>query len=139
MAEKIRDVMTPNPITLPGSATALDAAKQMRDGNVGTVLVAEGDKVTGILTDRDIVLRAVADGRNPSEVKVVDIATSNPRTVSPDDTADAALNLMREHAVRRIPVCEGGKPVGVITLGDLSDDKDVDKTVEKISAAPPNN
>ena len=139
MAQKIRDVMTPNPITLPTDATATDAARAMRDSDVGNVLVTDGDKVCGIVTDRDITVRAVAEDRNPSEVRLGEIASRNVKTLSPDDTADDALKLMRENAVRRVPVVEGGKPVGVVALGDLADDKDVDSTVEKISAAPPNN
>jgi CBS domain-containing protein len=139
MAHTIRDVMTPNPICLAPDATAVDAARAMRDSDVGNVIVVEGDTIKGIVTDRDIVVRSVADGTNPAECKLSQICTGDVKTLSPDDSSDKALQVMREHAVRRVPVVEGGKPVGVVALGDLADDKDVDGTVEKISAAPPNN
>jgi CBS domain-containing protein len=139
MASTIRDVMTPNPICLAPGATAADAARAMRDADVGDVIVSDGDTIKGILTDRDIVVRAVAEGRNPADVRVGEICSPDVQTLTPDATADDALRLMREHAVRRVPVVDGGRPVGVVTLGDLADDKNVDTTVEKISAAPPNN
>jgi CBS domain-containing protein len=139
MAQKIRDVMTPNPISFPPDAPVVEAARAMRDSDVGNVLVAEGDRITGIVTDRDIALRVVAAEKDPKKVKVSEICTGDVQCVTPDDSADKALQLMREHAVRRVPVVEGGQPVGIVTLGDLADDKNVDKTVEKISAAPPNN
>jgi len=139
MASTLRDVMTPNPICLAPDATAADAARAMRDADVGDVIVAEGDTIKGILTDRDIVVRAVADGRDPADVRVGEICSADVQTLAPDATAEDALRIMREHAVRRVPVVEGGRPVGVVALGDLAEGKDVDSTVEKISAAPPNN
>src|SRR5438270_992101 len=104
MATTLRDVMTAEPLCLAPDATVADAARMMRDSDVGDVLVADGDTITGIVTDRDIVVRAVADQRDPSQMTVREIASTDLVILSPDDPIDRAVKMMRERAVRRLPV-----------------------------------
>src|SRR4051812_36490954 len=139
MASTLRDVMTTDPMCLDTDATAADAARAMRDGDVGDVLVQRGGTVAGIVTDRDIVVRAVAEGRDPASVKLGDIASTDVVTLSPDDPIDRAVEVMRERAVRRLPVCDdSGKPVGVVSIGDLAMERDDRSALADISAAPGN-
>lgn len=135
---QIRDVMTKDPQILPASASLVDAAKVMRDEDIGPVIVVENDRVVGIVTDRDIVVRAVAEDRSPSATTVGDVASRDLTTVSPGDAVEDAVRLMREGAVRRLPVVEGGKPVGIVALGDLAVQRDPDSALADISAAEPN-
>jgi CBS domain-containing protein len=136
---ELRDVMTPNPTVCRPEATARDAAALMRDQDIGDVLVQDNGGPLGIVTDRDIVTRAVAAGRDPENVHLGEIATSNVRTVDVDTPVDEVIRLMSDAAVRRIPVCEGGRPVGIVALGDLARDRDRASLLGDISAAPPNN
>jgi CBS domain-containing protein len=138
MGKKVADVMKKNPITLPTDANAVDAAQIMRDKNVGDVLVTDDGELYGIVTDRDIVIRALAEGKQPSEVQLRDFCSRNIYSCSPEDDTDEALRLMREHAVRRLPVVEGNKPVGFISMGDLAVDRDRKSVLGDVSAAPPN-
>ncbi|HKG36531.1 MAG TPA: CBS domain-containing protein [Solirubrobacterales bacterium] len=140
MADKVSEVMTRDPATCNADDTAVDAGKAMRDGDFGAVIVTQGDSVHGILTDRDIVVRAVAEGRDPSSTRIGDICTANPTTLSADDDIDAAIARIREEDVRRLPVVdEGGTPVGIVSLGDLAVERDEDSALADISAASPNN
>src|SRR5262245_16343979 len=136
---ELRDVMTPNPTVCRAEDTVRDAAALMRDQDIGDVLVEENGGSLGIVTDRDIVTRAVATGRDPGTVSLGEIATSNVKTVDIDTAVDDVIRLMSDAAVRRIPVCEGGRPVGIVALGDLARDRDPSSLLGDISAAPPNN
>lgn len=135
----VREVMTKDPIALQSDAPVIDAARKMRDEDIGPVIVLEGDSVCGIVTDRDITLRVVAEGKDATSTKLAEICSKNPTTVSPDEGIADAIKLMKEHAIRRLPVVQGGRPVGIVALGDLSVAADVDPAVERISEAPPNN
>jgi CBS domain-containing protein len=139
MAEPIRNVMSRDPATVDAAANLVEAGRAMRDAAVGDVLVLDGGKIAGIVTDRDIVVRAVAEGRDPTTVTVGSISTRNVTTLSPDDPIDRALRIMREQAIRRLPVVENGRPVGIVSLGDLAVDRDPESALADISAAPPNN
>lgn len=139
MAETIREVMTPDPVTCAPSDGLVDAAQAMRDGNFGAVVVAQGGTVRGILTDRDIVVRAVADGKDPGATQVGDVFTTDPTTLSPDDSTDDAVAALRQADVRRLPVVEDGKVVGLVSIGDLAGDSDERSALADISSAPPNN
>ncbi len=139
MADKVESVMTSGPATCDADDSATDAAKAMRDGNFGAVIVLEEGRVSGILTDRDIVVRAVADGRDPDSVKVGTIATSDATTLSPGDSIDDAVQRMRDANVRRLPVVEGTEAVGIVSIGDLAVARDERSALADISAAPPNN
>ena len=138
MATSIQEVMTPDPVTMDPNSTATDAARAMRDSDTGDVLVVENGNLVGIVTDRDIAVRAVAEGRNPSEIRLGDIASRDIATVSPNDSVDKVAEIMRQRAVRRIPVVEGGKPVGVVSIGDLAVERDPDSALGDISSKPPN-
>ena len=139
MARLIRDVMTKDPRTVEASATAREAAQLMRQHDVGAVLVTSGDDLQGILTDRDVVVRAVAEGRDPGAVAVSDICSAQLETVSPDDPVEEAIRDMRTRGVRRMPVVEGGRPVGILSIGDLAVERDTDSALAEISAQDPNN
>lgn len=137
---KIRDVMTKNPITMSNDDTVLDAAMAMRDADIGDVLVLEeGGKLAGIVTDRDIVVRAVATGKDARSVKLGAIASRSPITVSVDASVEEAIRLMRQKAIRRLPVTENGRAIGVVSLGDLAVHRDRESALGQISAAAPNN
>jgi CBS domain-containing protein len=138
MAQQIRDVMTRNPVTLPATATAVDAAKAMRENNVGDVIVLEDNRICGIVTDRDIVVRSVATGGDPTQTKLSEICSRELTTVSTTDDVSAAVQLMKNKAVRRLPVVDGDRPVGVISLGDLAVERDEHSALGEISVAPPN-
>jgi CBS domain-containing protein len=135
--ECIRDVMTPDPVTVPSTTPLEQAARQMRDAGIGNVIVLEGEQVAGILTDRDIVVRAVAEGRD-SRTPVGDVTSRDLTTIAPDATLEDAVELMRERSIRRLPVVEAGRAVGIVSLGDLALERDPDSALGDISAAPPN-
>jgi CBS domain-containing protein len=138
MAKRIEDVMTPNPITLPATASLIDAAMAMRDADVGDVIVLEGEEICGIVTDRDIIVRAIASGNYPATVTLGEICSRELTTLSPTDSVEDALRLMREKAIRRLPVVEHGQPVGIVSLGDLAVTQEPHSALSNISAAPPN-
>ena len=139
MSERIRDVMTTNPETLPESTIVREAAETMRANDIGDVVIVDDNgAISGILTDRDIVVRVVAEGRDPRATRIGDIASRELTAVSPDDPVDRAVLLMRERAIRRLPVVDKGKPVGIVSIGDLALDRDPDSALADISAAPPN-
>jgi CBS domain-containing protein len=138
MATTVRDVMTSALVTFPENATAAEAAQGMREWDIGDVLVERDGKVAGIVTDRDIVVRAVAEGRAPSSVKLSEICSDMLVTVAPTDTVEQAVRIMRDNALRRVPVFEGDRAVGIVTLGDLAMERDGSSALADISAAPPN-
>ena len=139
MAQKIRDVMTANPTALAATTSIADAARAMREKDIGDVIVLDDDKlVCGMVTDRDIVVHAVADDRQPSEVRLGDICSRDLAAVGPDEAVEDAVRTMRENALRRLPVIDNGRPVGIVTLGDLAIERDPESALAGISAAPPN-
>jgi CBS domain-containing protein len=139
MAQSIREVMTPDPRSVSSSDTVVDAAREMREGDVGAIIVADEGRVTGILTDRDIVVRVVADGRDPASTKVGDVATMDVVTLTVDQTVEDAIRIVREHDVRRIPVVQDGRPAGIVSIGDLAIERDPDSALADIASEPPNN
>jgi CBS domain-containing protein len=138
MAQSVRDVMTPNPRTVSADTTLDDAAREMSQDDIGAVLVKENGSV-GILTDRDIVVRAVAEHKDPSATKVSDVATHDVASLTPDQSVDDAIRIVREKNVRRIPVLDGDKPVGIVSIGDLAIERDTDSALADISSEPANN
>jgi CBS domain-containing protein len=139
MGQSIRDVMTADPHTVKADATLEDAAREMKQDDIGAVLVEDGGQVSGILTDRDIVVRAIAEGRDPSSTKVGDVATRDVKTLSPDSSVEDAIKIVREQHVRRIPVVKDGRPAGIVSIGDLAIERDSDSALADISQAPSNN
>lgn len=124
MARKVRDVMTPEPTTLPLEASLTEAARLMRDEDIRIVLVAQDDRLCGLLTERDIVVRAVAAGRDLTGTRLDEVCSAGIVTIGPDADEETALRLMRERAVARLPVVEDGKAVGIVSIGDLRTDRD---------------
>jgi CBS domain-containing protein len=138
MADTVRDLLKGDPVTVEASATVQDAAKLMNEKDIGNVLVIENNEVQGIVTDRDIVVRVIAKG-DGADASVREAATTDLETIEPDASIDDAIQKMEQGNVRRLPVVEDGKPVGVISLGDLAQAKDKDSALADISAASPNN
>ena len=136
-AELVRDVMTPGVVAVRPDASLVEAAQLMRSQDIGDVVVADGQHVVGVLTDRDITVRAVADGADPLTVSARSVCTPDPVTVAPGDPVTQAAALMRAHAVRRLPVVENGLPVGMVSLGDLAADRDPGSALADISRAEP--
>ena len=132
----VRDVMTENPASVEPSASIQDAAAKMKEADTGAILVVDGDELKGIVTDRDIVVNAVAEGN--SEAKVEDVCSADATTIEPDADLRDAIGLMRENKVRRLPVVEDGQPVGIVSLGDLAIAADDDSALKAISEASPN-
>jgi CBS domain-containing protein len=134
---KLRDVMTPNPRTIGPDASLQEAARIMRDADTGVVPVVEKGRPVGLLTDRDIVVRAVADGTDASRRSVREVASTDLVTASPELGTKEAADLMRQHQVRRLLVCENERLVGVASIGDLAvkegKDSRVGDTIEGIS------
>lgn len=139
MAQMVRDVMTPDPVTVRSTDTVVDAARAMRDHDIGPVIVLDNGSICGLLTDRDLVVRGIAEGKDPKKTKAGDLCSKNPTTLSPDQPVDEAVKTMSDKAIRRIPVVENGKPIGMVSLGDLAIEKDPSSALGAISAASPNN
>jgi CBS domain-containing protein len=137
MADFAREVMTPGVVAVRPDASLVEAAQLMRTQEIGDVVVADGQEVVGVLTDRDIAIRAVAEGGDPLTTSARSVCTSGPLLVAPDDPVPAAVALMRTHAVRRLPVVEDGLPVGMVSLGDLAEAEDPDSALADISRAEP--
>ena len=135
----IREVMTQSPRTVTPGTSLADAARVMAEDDIGDVLVAESktERLVGIVTDRDITIRAVAESRDPDTTKVKDVVSSEVVSVAPRDTVQETLELMKGLNVRRLPVVEGGRAIGVVSLGDLSVETDVGSALADISTAPP--
>ncbi|MDQ7908324.1 CBS domain-containing protein [Phytohabitans sp. ZYX-F-186] len=139
MAQKVRDLMTPHPVTLPPDASLVEAAKQMRAKDIGDVLVVGGDgRLRGIVTDRDIVVRALADDRDAGATTLGEVCSPDLAVLGPEDDTDEAVDVMRERAVRRIPVIDGGELMGVLSLGDVAIERDSGSVLADISAAREN-
>ena len=137
MSKSVKDAMTANPCTIDADQTVAYAAKMMRDEDVGIAPVVEGQRLVGTLTDRDIAVRVVADGKDPQVVKVREVASTDLITVDPQQDLDEALRLMANHQIRRLPVVEeDGRVVGVLAQADIAEEakpKKVGELVEEIS------
>ncbi|MBU5486066.1 CBS domain-containing protein [Clostridium sp. MSJ-11] len=117
---KVKDVMTKSLATLSPEDTVERAAQMMREHNIGSLPICDGDKVIGIITDRDVALRSAAEGENAQRQTVRNIMSSNPVIVSPEIEAREAARIMSERQIRRLPVVENNSLVGMLSLGDLS-------------------
>jgi len=136
MGKSVKDVMTSEVRACEPSATVVDAAKIMAQEDVGPVSVVEDGRLTGIVTDRDITVRVVAKQRDPGSTTIGEIASTKLVTVSPDDDLETALKLLAENQVRRIPVVEGDRLVGIVAQADiarLGSDAKTGEVVEEIS------
>jgi CBS domain-containing protein len=120
MSLLVRHAMTEAPKTATPSMNAADAAALMKQFDVGVIPVADGESLLGLVTDRDLVIRVVAERRDPTEVQLSEILTKSPVTVSPDTKLSEARNLMAENRIRRLPVTKADKLVGILSLGDVA-------------------
>lgn len=130
--------MVPNPVTVDVTTPVVVAARAMRDNAIGDVIVTDGEAVFGILTDRDVAVRGVATGDPLDKVTAGDLCTVGVLTLEADSPIDEAAQVMREEAVRRMPVVDRGHLVGIVTLGDLAIEREPHSVLSDISAAPPN-
>jgi CBS domain-containing protein len=134
--EQVRNVMTQNPTSCDPSTTAVEAAKVMASENVGSVPVVKDGQLVGLVTDRDLVVRVLAEGRDPNSTTLGEIASGDLETVSPDDDLDTVLRKMASSQVRRLPVVEGDQLVGIVAQADVArqgDDSETGQVVEEIS------
>ena len=136
--QRVRDAMTMSPTTLRADQTVTAAARLMEAENVGDVIIAENNAVRGVVTDRDIAVRAVARGLDPNVTPISEIWSERPVTVESSMSLTKAAEVMSEHSVRRLPVVDDGSLVGIVSLGDLAVRQDRDSALGEISAAPPN-
>jgi CBS domain-containing protein len=138
MAQKIKDIMTASPITLTADRPVTDAATAMKENGIGDVIVMTDGKMCGLVTDRDIVVRVIAQGREPQTTKLGDVCSRDIESVGPDDDVDRVIDLVRKRSIRRVPVVDGGKPVGIVSIGDLAMERDQKSALADVSAAAPN-
>jgi CBS domain-containing protein len=134
---KVRDIMSAAPACMAPGESVSAAARAMKRHGIGTVLVLTDGKFSGLVTDRDITVRVLAENRDPRTTRIGDICSGEPVVLGPDDDLSEAARLVRDHAVRRIPVLRDGTPVGVVSVGDLALDGDATSALPVVSSAPP--
>lgn len=134
----VDQIMTRSAVVMPRSALVAEAARAMRLSDIGDVLVEDCNQLYGIVTDRDIVVRTVAEGLDPEQTTLGDICSTTLITVTPDDSVDEAVRRMADNAIRRLPVVDGDRVVGIVSLGDLAMERDPDSALGQVSLAPPN-
>ena len=139
MAHRIvSDIMSPRVISVASTATVREAAEQMTRNDVGDVLIVDNGRVHGMVTDRDLVIRVLADGRSPDTTTAAEVCSTNLIAVFPDMTVEEAVLLLRQHAVRRLPVIgPDSQPMGFVSIGDLAVSEDPDSALADISASEP--
>ncbi|MCB5179788.1 CBS domain-containing protein [Streptomyces antimicrobicus] len=138
MSQKIREIMTERLVTTADQMPVAEAARRMRDEDIGDVLVVDDGHVKGVVTDRDLVVRVLAEGKEPETTTVGEVCSGDVVTVAPDDDVSKAVELMRSHALRRLPVTENDRLVGIVSLGDLAVERDEQSALADISRAQPN-
>ncbi len=140
MSRRIEEVMTKGVQCVAESASVRDVALLMRDRDIGDVLVCDkAGKLCGIITDRDIAVRVIAEGKDPDDVTVGDVCSPQVVTLAPNATDEDAIRIMRDKAIRRVPVVDGDKPIGIVSIGDLAVSNDPKSALASISSASPNN
>jgi CBS domain-containing protein len=138
MVQTVADVMTPAPTTVDVSDSVQVAARAMAAEDVGAVVVRSESKVVGIVTDRDLVVRGLAEGLG-LDATVKQVASEQLVTVGPSDPVETAVEVMRSAAVRRVPVMDGDTAVGIVSIGDLAVERDPSSALADISEEKPNN
>jgi CBS domain-containing protein len=140
MAKKARDIMSPDCTCVGENDSVLDAARKLKELDVGAMpICGEDNRLKGMLTDRDIVVKVLAQGKDPASTKAGELGEGKPVTIGADDSIDEALRTMTEHKVRRLPVIDGHDLIGIVSQADLAKNVDEEKVgdlVEAISAAP---
>ena len=133
MAKSVRDAMTENPRSIGASASVVEAARLMREEDIGSLPITDDEELVGMITDRDITTRVVAEAADPTSMSVEDVYSRDLVSVEPDEDLDEALQLMARHQVRRLPVVENGRLVGIVAQADIAL-KDNDKTAQLVEA-----
>ena len=136
--QAVRAVMTRDPVCLDAGAPVLEAARKMREEHIGNVVITRDGRAYGILTDRDIVVRCLAEREDTSKCNCGEVCSKDIVAADPSDSVEHAIALMREHAVRRLIVTEDQCPIGIVSIGDLAKEHDRGSALGEISAAPPN-
>lgn len=134
---KVRDIMSAAPVCMAPGESVSAAARAMKQHGIGTILVLTDGSLSGLVTDRDITVLVLAEDRDPQTTRVGDICSSELVVLDPDDDLVQAARLVRDRAVRRIPVLRDGTPVGVVSVGDLALEKDAMSVLSGVSCAPP--
>ncbi|MBE4734628.1 MULTISPECIES: CBS domain-containing protein [Streptomyces] len=139
MTQHVSELMTSAPVTVEPQTSVATVARMMRDEDIGAVLVTEGDRLRGLVSDRDLVVRTLAEGGDPGRTTVAEACSDDLVTVGPDDDVRHAVELMREHSVRRMPVVDAEQhAVGIVSLGDLAIERDPESALGDISSTKPN-
>ena len=134
MANSVRDAMTEDPRSIGQSASVVEAAQLMREGDIGSLPITDDEELVGMITDRDITTRVVAEAADPKMTSVGDVVSRDLISVEPDEDLEAALRLMARHQVRRLPVVEDGRLVGIVAQADIARSEDEKKTGELVEA-----
>jgi CBS domain-containing protein len=138
MTQTVREIMIKQLVTVEMDTSLTVVARTMRDAGIGDVLVVEDGRLRGVATDRDLVVRAMAEGKDPEHTAVRAVCSTELVSIGPDDEVDTAVMVMRRNALRRLPVTQDGRPVGIVSLGDLAIERDRASALADISAARPN-
>ncbi len=141
--KKARDIMSTDTTCIGENDSVLDAAKKLKELDVGAMpICGEDNRLKGMLTDRDIVVEVLAQGKDPGSTTAGELGEGKPVTIGADDSISLAISTMKEHAVRRLPVIDGHDLIGIIAIGDLAqnaEEDDIGALLETISAAPADN
>jgi CBS domain-containing protein len=130
----VRDAMTENPRSIGASASVVEAARLMRDEDIGSLPITDDEKLVGMITDRDITTSVVADAADPEATSVGDVVSQDLITVEPNKELEDALQLMARHQIRRLPVVENGSLVGIVAQADIALSENETKTGELVEA-----
>ena len=133
MSKSVRDAMTENPRSIAASASVVEAARLMREAHIGSLPITDDEKLVGMITDRDITTRVVAEAADPNTTSVEDVYSRDLISVEPDQALDEALQLMARHQVRRLPVVENDRLVGIVAQADvaLADEREEDRSARR--------
>jgi CBS domain-containing protein len=134
MAKSVRDAMTENPRSISASASVVEAARLMREQDIGSLPITDDDKLVGMITDRDITTGVVAEGADPEATSVGDVSSRDPVSIEPDQDLEEAVQLMSRHQVRRLPVVDSGRLVGIVAQADIALGENEQKTGELVEA-----
>jgi CBS domain-containing protein len=134
MAKNVRDAMTENPHSIGHSASVVEAARLMREQHIGSLPITDDEKLVGMITDRDITTRVVAEAADATKTSVGDVYSQDLISVEPDRGLEEALQLMARHQVRRLPVVEDGRLVGIVAQADIALSENEQKTGELVEA-----
>jgi CBS domain-containing protein len=134
MANSVRDAMTGSPHSIGASASVVEAARMMREQHIGSLPITDDEKLVGMITDRDITTRVVAEAADPKTTSVADVYSRDLISVEPDNDLEQALQLMARHQVRRLPVVENGKLVGIVAQADIALSENETKTGQLVEA-----